>query len=359
MQDVQLKIADKLYGGWLSISIQRSIEQLAGQFSLGVTERWSGQSTPWPIRPGDACEVQIDGESVITGYVDDVEIAYDAGSHSMSVSGRDRTGDLVDCSAPIKNSSWRNKTLLGVAEILCKPFGIAVRAETDVGKEFPVFRANPGDSVFTRLDVGAQARGVLLVTDGKGNLVITRASNERIPATLRLGENVLSCATGFSHKDRHSTYTVTGQCESGKTILRFSPDLMIAPDLHITCQEDDKLIRRHRPLIIAQSSLDNIADACRRAKWEQSVRFGRSQTLRYIVQGWQYSPGQLWPINRLVSVQDNLLGIDDDRLIAGVSFTLDDGGMRTELTLVPPEAFAILPLPEEPDKGTGDNWNRI
>lgn len=355
MQDVQLKIADKLYGGWLSISIQRSIEQLAGQFSLGVTERWSGQNTPWPIRPGDACEVQIDGESVITGYVDDVEINYDAEGHSMSVSGRDRTGDLVDCSAPIENSGWKNLTLLSAAERLCKPFGIAVRSETEAGQVFPIFRANPGDTVFTRLSAGARAQGVLFVTDGKGNLVITRASSQRIPATLQLGENVLSCSSRVSHKDRFNVYTVTGQGESPEPHdVVEAIEQIFAPELHISCARGDKSIRRHRPLITTENGLANLDDACRRAKWESSVRFARSQSLHYTVNGWWYSPGTLWPINRLVSVQDTLLGVDGEWLIASALFALDDNGMRTELTLVPRDAFALT---HSRDKE--DNWDMI
>lgn len=347
--DVRLEIAGLRYGGWQQIRIQRSIEQIAGQFSLAVSERWKGQDEPRPIRPGDTCRVSIDGVPVITGYVDDVEIAYDAESHTVSVSGRDRTADLVDCSAPIAGGNLMGQTLLAAAEKLCEPFGIDVTTEVDVGGAFGVIRTNPGESVFDRLDAGAKARAVLLITDGEGDLVITRASAERIPTVLLLGDNIRACAARFSHKDRFGQYTVTSQREAK------DQEVFNETAFHITSTVGDGFVARHRPLIVLAENLSGLDDATQRAKWERNVRFGRSQSLQYTVQGWHYEPGKLWPINRMVPVRDEYLGIDADRLITGVTYTLDDDGLRTELTLMPREAFELLPLP---DAG-GDNWDQI
>jgi prophage tail gpP-like protein len=345
--DVRLKVDGRLYGGWQDIRIQRSIEQIAGQFQLSITERWSGQDTPRPIRPGAACEVLIDGAQAITGYVDDVNISYDASSHAVSVSGRDASGDLVDCSTPI-GSGLIGQTLLSAAQRLCAPFCISVTADVDVGGPFSQLLPNPGDSVFTTLDSGARVRAVLLIPDGNGNLLITRASNERIPAMLLLGENVLSASASFSHKDRFRDYTVVGQ-QAAKEAELFGPSAF-----HLVGTATDELIDRYRPLIVSSGDLSGNADATQRADWERNVRFGRSQPLQYTVQGWHYEPGKLWPINRLVSVRDEFLGIDADRLITGVLYTLDDNGFRTELTLMPREAFDLIPLPEK-----GDNFDAL
>lgn len=345
--DVRLKVDGMLYGGWQDVHIQRSIEQIAGQFSLAVTERWSGQDIVRPIRPGAECQVLIDTVPVVTGYVDDVQVNYDNGSHSVSISGRDKTGDLVDCSTPV-GFNLAGKKLLSAAQVLCKPYGIAVSADVDAGGQFTALVGNPGDSVFTTLSAGAKVRGVLLMSDGNGGLLITRASADRIPAMLLLGENVLTCSANFSHKDRFSTYTVVGQ-QAAKAAQIFP-----TATFQLSGTATDAFIERHRPLVIAATDLEGLNDASTSAKWERNVRFGRSQQMQYTVQGWHYDTGLTWPINRLVVVKDELLGIDADRLITAVSFVLDDSGMRTEITVMPREAFELIPLPEK-----GDNWNSL
>lgn len=43
-----------IYGGWTAIRINRGIEQLAGSFTLSVTEKWPGQAEARPIKKGDS-----------------------------------------------------------------------------------------------------------------------------------------------------------------------------------------------------------------------------------------------------------------------------------------------------------------
>jgi len=336
MPDVRLLVDDKLYGGWQTIRIQRGLEQVAGTFELSVTERWTGQDTPRPIRPGAACRVLVNAEPVITGHVDDVRIRYDAREHSVEVSGRDATGDLVDCSAP--STQWRGRTLTEVARALCQPFGISVRADVTAGEPFKSLKSSEGDSVFEALETAARVRAVLLVSDGQGNLVITRASSRRISTALSLGVNVLGCDSQFSHRDRHSEITVKGQSSgfegwSGESAAQPKG---LARDSRIT---------RHRPLtVIAEEQIDRATGQVR-AEWERGVRFGRSQRLVYTVEGWAHSGG-LWMPNVLVPVRDEFLGLRADRLLTEVALILDGDGLRSELTLMPREAYARVELPE-------------
>jgi prophage tail gpP-like protein len=341
--DLRLKVDGMLYGGWQEIRIQRSIQQIAGSFELTVTERWSGQGSPRPIRPGAACEVLVDAVPVITGYVDEVQAGYDATGHTIAVNGRDKTGDLVDCSAPY--FQFPGHTILSAAERLCKPFGIAVSAETDVAGKFSTYRQNPGDSVFANLDGAAKIRGVVLLSDGNGGLVIARASTVRIPALLATGDNILAASATFSHKDRFSEYTVTSQQEAQ------DEEGFAETAYHIEAKSLDPVIARHRPLTILADKLIDHKQTQSRADYERNVRYGKSQQVQVTVQGWYYDARNLWPINRLVAVKDEFLGIDADLLITGVAFSLDYGGIRTVLTLAPREGFDLVPVPEE-----GDLW---
>jgi prophage tail gpP-like protein len=60
--DVTLTVNGADYGGWEEIRISRGMERIAGSFEFAVSERWPGQVRSRPIRPGDACSVQMMGE---------------------------------------------------------------------------------------------------------------------------------------------------------------------------------------------------------------------------------------------------------------------------------------------------------
>ena len=136
MHDVTLTVNGKQHSGWESLNINLGVEQIAGTFELSVTEKWPGNNEARPIRRGEVCTVSIDGEIVITGYVDDVLPSYDSNSHTLTINGRDKTADLVDCSAIYKTGAWTNTSLKTIAEDLCKPFGIGVIINTDIGEPF-------------------------------------------------------------------------------------------------------------------------------------------------------------------------------------------------------------------------------
>uniref|UniRef100_UPI001930C3C8 phage baseplate assembly protein n=1 Tax=Herminiimonas sp. CN TaxID=1349818 RepID=UPI001930C3C8 len=78
---VSLKVGGLVFSGWKTLRAEIGIEQCAGAFELGVMDRWAGQSQPWQIKPGDACELQINGQTVITGYTDSVRPSFDKQAH--------------------------------------------------------------------------------------------------------------------------------------------------------------------------------------------------------------------------------------------------------------------------------------
>lgn len=338
MPDVTLQVAGRLYGGWKSIRITRGIEQIAGSFELTVSDRWPGQETARPIRPGQACTVAIDKETVITGYVDDVLPHYNAREHTVTVAGRDRTGDLVDCSV-YPAGEWRGRTLLQVAVEICKPFGVTVRAEVDTGAPFNSAAAQPGETGFEALERAARMRGLLLVADGLGGLVLTRASKTRVTTPLVRGQNILAASTVLSWRERFSRYLVQGQ-DSGSNWS--TPEQNTQPQGEAL----DNSIDRYRPLLVLAEYNGNTAQMQERAKWEAAVRLGRATRAMVTVQGWRHGAG-LWLPNRLVRLTDDWLGVDRDLLIAAVSCLYDEGGSRCELELVRPEAFALIALPED------------
>jgi prophage tail gpP-like protein len=331
---VELKVSGGIFGGWESVEIRTGIEQVAGTFKLGVTERWAGQATPTPIMPGFACEVLLDGETVITGFVDTSDPSFDDANHTVLVEGRDKTGDLVDCSAIHKSGQWVNRTLDKIASDICAPFGIKVINQTDVGKAFPSFNVQEGERAFEAIDRMARMRAVLLVSDGLGNLVITRAGQQRIETELVEGVNIKSARGKFDWRERFSHYVIKGQ---HRGFDYETPDDARGP----SGTADDTVINRYRPLVVLAEDQGHIATLTQRAEWERNVRLGRSNRATITVQGWKHAAG-LWRANNLVGLRSPRLYADLDLLIAQVTFKLDANGTTTELELCRPEAYDLL-----------------
>ena len=341
--NVVLSVEGQKFEGWTSVRVRIGLEQIAGEFELSVTELWSGQWSQRRIKRGDPCTVMVDSDTLVTGYVDDWMPSYDATQHTITVTGRDKTGDLVDCSAIHQGGSWSGVGLLQIANDLTAPFGISTLTISDVGAPFKHFSIQEGETVFEALSRAAKMRGLLLLSDGAGHLILSRSGMGRHQGRLGKGENILSANGQFSFRDRYSTYIAKGQ-RRGTDDDAGSPELLSSASASIV----DEGMTRYRPLIIIAEDQGNAKDFSTRATWERNVRVGKSIRSSVRVQGWRDKgeTGNLWTPNLIVPITDSWQGLNDDLLIAGVEFTYDQGGTIAQIELTNPSAFNVLPIDE-------------
>jgi prophage tail gpP-like protein len=350
MADVQLKLGGGIYRGWKTVSVTRSIQALAGTFDITLSEREPGAVAPRTFGLGQACSLSLDGHAVISGYIDDVAPSYTTDEHTIRVSGRDRTGDLVDCSAINEPGEWHDIDLADLVEALASPFGIAVTARADTGPRFTRFAIEQGETAFEAIDRACRMRAVLATSDVSGGLVLTRSARTRMPVTLEKGVNVLAGSGAFSMRDRFSRYIVKGQ-RPGADLL---PADMIA---HPRGEARDSGVTRYRPLMLVAEDISSDVTIADRATWEANVRAARSRQPRLTVQGWRAGRnGPLWWPNSLVHVRDDWIGLDRDMLITGVRFSKSaEGGTTTDLSLMLPGAFEKLAEPDASSNGA-EGW---
>lgn len=333
----ELLLSGQRFSGWTRARVSLGIEQMAAAFDLDVTRSWPGAETGAgafrPIRPGAPCEVSLLGQRLLTGYVDEDSARLDARSTALSVSGRSRTADLIDCSAVHRTGQWAGRTLAQIAADLCKPFGIQVVVATPIGAPFASFALQEGETVFEALDRAARQRGVLLSVDGAGNLVILRTGDARSPGELIEGRNLESIDVRRSMRDRYSRYVIKGQSRGSDQDYG---DTAAGPSASAT----DPGVPRHRPLIvIGEEQGGALAD---RARWEQQVRMGRGLSVSATVSGFEAAPGVLWQPNTRVRCVSPSTGVDSELLIVELAYVLDASGSRTDLTLAPPEAYSTV-----------------
>lgn len=337
MNDLILRTAGYEHGGWKSMDVFLSMEQMADTFSLSVTEKWKGQKERRSIKKGSPSTIEIDSELVMTGYVGEVSPTYDATTHMISVNGDSRTIDLVECSAD--TFQWSGLTLAQGAQKLCEPYGITVIDEVGDTQVFDSLKGDAGAKISDVLMEAAHIRACLLMSTPDGNLRITRAAAGPAVAKLELGVNAVQCTGNESAHDLFSLLKILEQNPG--------TDFDSASDsAAVQAETTDPSVGRFRQLIIDGEYPMDAAQAKQRIENERNVRWGRSQRCTYTVRGWRNSDNKLWLPNTMVQVEDAYADIHDLRIVSGVRLICDDQGKYAQITVVPRETFEMLPLPE-------------
>ena len=341
---VTLRINGTDYWGWKSASTLNALECITNSFNVSVSDRWPGMEDAWTITKGDACEVLIGTDLVLTGYIEKVHVKFDSKSHTITVTGRGKTCDLVDCSAAPQE--WVEVDMNGITAEIIAPFGLGLVEEvkTDILNKYAI---NVGDTCHCAIEKMANMQGVLVITNELGDLVITRAGlSGEADDMLVLGGNLLEAELDDDATHLFSEIKVKGQANTS-TVAK-TQDPYETTVLSRTGIANDGSghppIDRFRPLIIVTEEQALEADCAFRAGWEASTRTAKGKKLVCKVQGWRQTTGVLWKLNTLVRVDCPWSRTEEQWLISSVNHKIGDKeGSTTEMILFKPEAFQVLP----------------
>ena len=415
---VRLIIKGQEYGGWKKINIEAGIERQARSFELEVTDRWPGQPTSAAflsrsIRPFDAAQVFIGNDLVLTGFVDATPIQYGGHSLSVTVKGRSKTCDLVDCCPPDSGGSpptsgnglwadvkgkdgktgkvikpaaadagsganvWRNARLETIAAALAAPYGVRVLSEIDTGSPIAEHHVQVGETVFESIDRLMRLRHVLSTDNENGDLVfIDVGSAGNASTALVLGQNIREGACELDFKAVMSRYVVKGQRAGNDSDFGVDANEAEGDDeseaefeggitdtgAQVTASLLDARSKRFRVLVLKQAGHVDSGTCEDRALYERAHRAAKALETTYTVAGWRQLDGSLWLPNLLVRVTDSLIGLDQTMVIAEVHYQLDAGGLRTQLRVGPPDGYrskAAKPVKGKVKKGGADTWGDV
>lgn len=381
---VSVRSGGKSLRGWTSVSIKSAITQAARTFSVGITYTWpGGKDILDVVKLGDPCEVWIGDDPVLTGYIYSAPVEYDGESISVTLAGRSKTSDVVDCcpaSAAIASSSgesavpswidagvagpsgpvvapstpkaaqWKDQKIEQIVSDLCAPYGVEVVAETSTGSAVALHAVQPGETCFESINRLLEVSQLFATDDASGRLVLTKpAAGGRAEGGFENGVNILTAQASRDASDVFSDYVVEGQ-HAGSD-LSFGESAA-----HIRAGATDAEVARHRLIAITQSG-SVTPEICRQiAAFEQKRRRALLKSVTYTVVGWRDARGSLWRPNTLVHVKDNMLRLDEDLLIAEVTYSLDEGGMKTTLAVAPVDAFKAAPAVGEAAPEAAASW---
>lgn len=312
------------FTGWEGISIKRSLTQMANTFNLSVTDAGIQALSQHPLHLDAACRVLIDGFPVINGFVGDIAPSIGDSDHALSVSGRDVTGDLVDCSAIVPNQEMHNVTLKEAADILCADYGIRVECPAP-GEPFEKWAINDGETVFSNIESHSRQREQLLHTRGDAVLYIGKIEPVPINARIEEGVNLKQGSANHTNKDRfHKIITKSQQSGKPAESSEWIDEDVRSPRVRI--------VRAEKPVT---------STVCKnRAHWESQLRKAKGTKASITVQGWYYAPGKLWDIRQTLPVISQRLMLNDTMMIESVNYEAGESGTLTKLELVPPEVYS-------------------
>lgn len=339
--EIALEVGGQAYFGWTALEVDRGIDSLAGSFALTVASKESTAAANWEIADGAPCKVTLAGATLITGHVDTITRAIGPEERGLELRGRDKTADLVDCSALHTPGSWRGRTLQEIASELLEPFGIALELAGDTGAPFKRFALQQGETVFAALERMARYRGLVLWSRGDGRVRIGAPDTGNRAGSLVEGVNVTTARGDRDTGDRFSEYLVKGQASG-------DDERSGAAVAQVQAQASDSGVGRYRPLLLIGEEQSDTASLQARADWEASVRQGRARPASITAPGWFGDNGVPWHHGARVYCAIPSIRLQGDMLIERVRLTRSaEDGTLAELSVVPPEAWAQLAEAEE------------
>lgn len=365
---VSLLVDNKRYSGWESVEIISALDTVARSFNLGIS-----LNTPnsWSLKDflvGKKVQIFIDDDLVLSGYIEQTPVSYDANQKTISIAGRSKTGDLIDCCAfpsgePIPDvkewenkitpkgtvvpyakttaRNWKNEKIERIIANLIAPYGIKLISEVNLPDIKNNFSITNTDKIIDSIRNLTKNADLLFSDNENGDLVLVKkATNEADKQTTKivLGKHILRGSAKFDGTKIHSKYVVVGQDKGSNN--SFGKQIS-SPSANADSSFD---IGRTRYICTKAKGQSDSKNCQKEADGDAKYYANEFYKATYVVQGWRYDDAHLWKVNQLVQIEDPFLCKDGVQwhLIKSVKFSLtNQGGMTTELEVVPPDGFRI------------------
>ena len=346
---IELEVENgKRYTQFTEATVELRLDQLSSTFSFGVT---STEAKPLPFKGGEACRVLVAGQVVLTGFIEVVSINYDATSHSISIAGRDKTGDLIDSNIDTLSDIKPPLTLKQIIEKIIANVGSRVGVIDSISPE-PFNKAEdlispePGQIAFELMEKYARKRQVLLSSNADGDIVIARAEATVLPCRLNniinggKRNNILRCAASYDTTGRFNVYKFVSSLNPIALNAAGTIGLDSVVDQKGSAQDSAIRVGRQR-ILVAETPFSNNENKSR-AEWEANIRKARGRVYSAEVLGFTYDGTNLWRLNALVPIYDEFAGIDALMLINSITFSFDlSGGSVTTLGCIERNAYSL------------------
>lgn len=305
---------NRIYTGWTKGAVVVSMETLANHFNFTGNNRFIEDAEN--LKAGEPCSIyHPEGYEVVNGYIDKISTDIEG---NITVSGRDKSGDLVD-SSMVGTGQLDGLSLIEAIAKICEPFGITVTGES--GRTINKFGYGKDDSCADVIRSLATRQGFLVNSDGVGGLVI-QTPNPTGKASIALieGVNIIKGSNvEIDYSKIASSYQVLGQSwDNNRPASTF-----------------EGTANRYRPSVAITSQRSEYIDCEESAEMLCQYMEGSAQTYNIVISELVY----LLP-NTLIELTSGAFGMyQEDLLIRSVQYVMEKGSLITSMVLSPPYIY--------------------
>lgn len=331
--EVAIRINGKIFKGWTTNSIQRSMNSIADSFSFQA-----------PFNPNDVensvyldpytyltTDLFIGGKLYIAGRSEKWNPRFSVDSTITTIEARSLGGVIVDCTSQNKALSFAKQTLQQISSILLTPFGLSAQFPQGDSSIFANTKRNITDKIYSYLQGLSKKAGFIINSTREGGLKFERANTAGVPIMeLIQGEPPLvGLSATYDGTQRFSDYIAVSQ-SSGNPTNNFL--------------EKDTTIPVYRPLIFSAKDTQQ-GDIKNASAWERNRALAKSAKITATIATWLDPQGNLIFENNTINLTAPNIHIYNKTklLIEKVALSeTESGGKVATLTLVLPESYTLL-----------------
>jgi prophage tail gpP-like protein len=338
-------IDGQAYTHFIEYKVARSIDDAASSFTL--TMPYEGDTTP-RFESTTVIVLKIRSEVVCTGFIDSVKTSITkTGGKVVTIEGRDSCSDMIDSTIGPQSDF---KGVKNLTDLLSKVFKVRPafkgRIINKAGNLPLTVDANQSgaitDTIFSFVEKYCRLNNVFLLSDGLGNLLLTRASSTLIPGKLlnkttdlSVFNNIYNISFEIDYSDLFYQYTYHSQGNPSGASGKSSNKALAG----VQGTSTDSSIRASRFIDLTAETEASGKELKQLADWENKVRKARAETYTATFVG-HYLENNLLSINKLVWVEDDDCGVAKPLLIGQCTYSLSrTSGFTTELVLKHPDAY--------------------
>jgi len=306
-------------------SLTKSIENFCNSFSFTITNKMANDIS---LAEGSRIKISIAGENQFTGLVESINHSQTSNSHSITVQGRDKTGELID--SYIIAKQYKQNNFLKLLRLILDDNGYQnIKITSDifilpklVGKSFI---PEKGEKIFSFIDRLAKQLRVILITDSDGDILITREGADLAVGGLNANSNIVSTSLDIDTSESYKYIKIIGTIKTDQSKKRLKQGKEII----------DERSQTNKRLIVNIGNNTNRQNIESIANWYMAVKRGKGARYNATVQGFltNNTTGLLWQANTTVILRDSKKGINGLFLIQSVNYSQSLEGSKTDLIL--------------------------
>lgn len=320
MNNVVINCNNKPINNFNNFSLTKSIENFCNSFSFDVSNINN-------IKQGSDITIYINNELAFTGAVESISHNQSSNSNSYTISGRDKTAELID--SYIIPKQYKQNDFLKLISLVLKDNGYDIKVDSDIAVLPKLagnsFVAEKGEKIFEFIDKLARQIRVILITDENGNILITREGADLAVGTLSLPNNILESSLDIDSNESYKYIRIIGSQKTDESRKRIKQSKEVI----------DERSKTNKRLIVSIPQNSNRKSLESVANWYMAVKRGKGARYTATVQGFltNVKTGLLWQANTVVMLKDNNNEINGLFLIQAVEYSQSLDGSKTGLTL--------------------------